>query len=222
MVKYSPRSPILIEGDDSFATVELVASFPKGTSLKEGVDPLRDFLDCESLLGFASTGEDEWTWRDYPVGSAALWEVHDYYNRPQLENLPEEREWATFLLTVALIGDRLPLRPLCAVWEIVLSALSEVNPLSLTVHVRDRGHSDKQPLRPEYLIRSHTYMDRDPHSIFQEPPEGTEYVSCRAVNSVGEEKALNLKKFTPMRLAEIFELLSPGGEEFWVSASRGA
>ncbi|MBC3185300.1 hypothetical protein H7347_01695 [Corynebacterium sp. zg-331] len=219
------RQPLLIGGGSSFVTVELMASYPRETVFREEVDPLRDFRDCERILGFAHTGEGEWERGEHPIGSAALWEVHDYYHRPRmLESVTENREWATFLLTVAMIGDRLPLRPLFAVWEIVLAALSNVEPTAITMHVSNRGYSDAQPLCPEYLIRSHAYRDENYHSIFHDTSEEAECISCRVMNSEGEGKEVKCKRFSPLRLVEDFELLSLGvnGDmvDFWVRGLR--
>ncbi|KQB86662.1 hypothetical protein [Corynebacterium lowii] len=220
------RRPMLIGGSDSFVSVELAAAYPQGTILNESVDPLRDFMDCERILGFAHTGESEWERKDYPIGSAALWEVHDYYHRPRmLSDAPEAGEWATFLLTVAVIGDRLPLRPFFAVWEVVLAGLTDIEPTSLTMHVSNKSSSYWQPLRPEYVIRSHAYRDENARRVFQEVSAGAEHASCRVMNSAGESLAVNCKRFSPLRLVESFELLSPGLERdtvgFWIKAFPG-
>ncbi|PKF67910.1 hypothetical protein CXB45_09775 [Corynebacterium mastitidis] len=208
----------MIGGDSLFTSMELAASYPQGTALNEGVDPLRDFRDCERILGFSCTGESEWSINAAP---AALWEVHDYYNLPATSvEAPEEREWATFLLTVAVTGERLPLRPLFAVWSLVLAALTPVAPMSLAMSVGSRGGGDWQPLRPEYLICSHSYRDEDPSLIFQDISDSAAHVPCRVRNSEGDSTVVRCKQFTPVRLAEAFELLTPSvAEAMWTEFS---
>ncbi len=215
------RKPLLIGGDSISVGMELAASYPQGTALNEGVDPLRDFRDCEKILGFSCTGESEWSISAAPAASAALWEVHDYYHLSATSvEAPEEREWATFLLTVAVTGDRLPLRPLFAVWSLVLAALTPVAPTSLAMSVGSRGGGDWQPLRPEYLIRSHSYRDADPSLIFQDISDDAAHVPCRVRNSEGDSTVVRCKQFTPVRLAEAFELLTPSvAEAMWTEFS---
>lgn len=220
------RKPLLIGGDSLFMGVELAAAYPRGVVLNESIDPLRDFRDCENIVGFACTGDSEWGTGIAPAASAALWEVHDYHNRPAMfGDAPEDRVWATFLLTVAVTGDRLPLRPLFAVWSIVLAAISPVSPASLTMSVDNQSGGTIQPFRPEYLIRSHAYLDKDPNFIFQDISEGEEYVPCRVANSEGDSIVTKCKQFSPLRLAEPFEILTPDileGERgrFYVRAAR--
>ncbi|WPF67851.1 hypothetical protein [Corynebacterium sp. 21KM1197] len=219
------RKPLLIGGDSLSVNMELAASYPQGTVLNEDIDPLRDFRDFEKILGFSCTGECEWKISVAPVGSAALWEVHDYHNRPaMLGEAPEDREWATFLLTVAVTGDRLPLRPLFAVWSLVLSSITPVTPMSLTMSIGSKDGGDWQPYRPEYLIRSHAYQDKEPDLIFQDISDDDAHVLCRVTNSEGDTTMARCKQFTPLRLVENFELLTPAEtespwEEFYVQAA---
>ncbi|KQB85302.1 hypothetical protein Cocul_00440 [Corynebacterium oculi] len=219
------RKPLLIGGDSLSVNMELAASYPRGTVLNEDIDPLRDFRDCEKILGFSCTGECEWKISAAPAASAALWEVHDYHNLPaMLGEAPENGEWATFLLTVAVTGDRLPLRPLFAVWSLVLAAITPVTPMSLTMSIGSKDGGDWQPYRPEYLIRSHAYRDKEPDLIFQDISETDAHVLCRVTNSEGDSTAARCKQFTPLRLVENFELLTPAMtepsvEEFYVRAA---
>lgn len=79
--------------------------------------------------------------------------------------------------------------------------------------VGSRGGGDWQPLRPEYLIRSHSYRDADPSLIFQDISDSAAHVPCRVRNSEGDSTVVRCKQFTPVRLAEAFELLTPSVAE---------
>lgn len=205
------------------AQVVVRASSDEPFVVPESFDPLLDFTNIERFIGFANTGDDE---TGMTVSSAALWETHDYWCWSD-----ENGHHSSFQFSVRMVNGRIPLRYLFAVWSIVISPQLRGDIARIEMDCLGVGEVKKSVSSPAYLEKScgppaAQSEDRSSCGVPLEvnghnsPP-----IRFAAENSDGDHIERSVVEFTPLRVAEVFEMLVPDlsgsyAREFSIRARR--